>query len=107
MFEVPISRLPTSFCDAPGDALRDAKGSTERGAPLSQYSAAPLRVVERIEGLHDCPWHLFANLRGVVGDLGTDSRGGAGFRVDRGHQDLLAKEGLVHRSKRQAYASIA
>src|SRR3954463_4651018 len=40
-------------------------------------------------------------------NLGTDRRGGAGFRVDRGHQDLLAREGLAHGSKRQAYASIA
>src|SRR5215207_1345064 len=42
-----------------------------------------------------------------AGDLGTDGRGGAGFRVDRWHQDLLARAGLAHRSKRQAYASIA
>src|SRR5215207_9563790 len=42
-----------------------------------------------------------------AGDLGTDGRGGAGFRVDRWHQDLLARAGLARRSKRQAYASIA
>src|SRR3954465_3905857 len=40
-------------------------------------------------------------------NLGTDRRGGAGLWGDRGRQDLLAREGLAHGSKRQAYASIA
>src|SRR4029453_7111655 len=35
-------------------------------------------------------------------DLGADGRGGAGLRVDRWHQDLLARGGWQSRSKRQA-----
>src|SRR5215204_3218570 len=42
-----------------------------------------------------------------AGDLGPDRRGGAGVGMDRGHQDLLGREGLARRSKRQANSSIA
>src|SRR5215210_943569 len=44
---------------------------------------------------------------GGAGDLGADRRGGAGVGMDRVHQDLLGREGLASRSKRQANSSIA
>jgi hypothetical protein len=42
-----------------------------------------------------------------AGDLGPDGWGGAGIRVDREHQRLLAEPGPPRRSKRQACSSSA
>src|SRR5689334_23420996 len=55
------------------------------------------------------PIALGQNPRGLggAGDLGPDRRGGARISMDRVHQDLLGRESLAHRSKRQANSSIA
>ena len=49
------------------------------------------------------------NARGLggTGDLRPDGGGGARLGMDCRHQDLLDREGLAQRSKRQAFASIA
>src|SRR3954471_8872046 len=41
------------------------------------------------------PAHLWAR---PSGDLGPDARGTSSLGVDRMHRDLLAEQGLVHRS---------
>src|SRR5215213_11460895 len=76
------------------------------GAVLTVHRTALAPLADRLGG-H--PIALGQHARGLSGpaDLSANRRGGAGFRVDRQHQRLLSRAGLTHRSKRQAYASIA
>ena len=98
--------------EAGGAADRADDGALFLGRPPGQL-ARPGGMVEAVfraalaplaDGLGADPEAPGQHARGLAGsgDLGPDRRGGAGFRVDRRHQHLLARAGLASRSKRQA-----
>src|SRR5215207_422937 len=74
---------PTSASPNPGRGWGQCVHSPD---PCTTLALTPLA-----DGLGRYPIAAGQHARGLggAGDLGADSRGGAGFWVDRGHQDLL------------------
>src|SRR5215218_10443027 len=84
----------------PGQLVRAA------GVVLAVGSPALAPFADRL-GRHPIALGQYTRGLGGAGDFGPDRWGSAGIGMDRGHQDLLGREGLVHWSKRQANPSIA
>src|SRR4051812_46549200 len=75
------------------------------GAILTVRRAALAPLADRLHGHAIAAGQHTCGL-GRAGDLGPDARGTSSLGVDRMHRDLLAEQGLVHRSEHQAYFSM-